>query len=134
MSDGFRVYPNRHHLYANAEGYDLSFIEAAHYEREAGFQSGSLTQAPIGGGSMIEHYASKDVPVLAWPVLYCMGCGSDHPCTYTHTIAEGMGVCNLEYVKDKDKYVPSERVSIIAEQSYTGRITRKVEPTKRSKK
>jgi hypothetical protein len=121
----FANYRNTHHLYANEDGFDLDFIEAAHYDRERAYTLDSPVQAPIGGGSIIEHYAPADVTVLALPTLYCMGHAVDHPCAYTHKIAADMGVCDLELVKDAERYVPSERVQIVAERTYTGRIQRK---------
>jgi hypothetical protein len=88
-------------------------------------QMGSPAQFPLGGASVIEHFAPKDVTVLAYPVLFCLGCTIEHPCAYTHKIASDMGTCTLERVKDVDSYVPSERVTITAERTYTGRIQRK---------
>lgn len=119
---GFR---NPHYPYMNEDGFDLDFIEAAHYDRERDYQIGSAGQRPLGGKTVIEVFAPKDVTVLALPTLYCMGCGTEHPCAYTHTLASDMGVCRIDYVKDPEKYVPSERVTIVAEQTYTGRIQRK---------
>lgn len=121
----FALYANTHHLHANEDGFDLDFIEAAHYDRERSYTMESPAQAPIGGGSTIEHYAPVDVPVLALPVLFCLGCTVEHPCAYTHKISPDMGVCDLARVKDTHAYVPSERVTIVAERTYTGRIQRK---------
>jgi len=113
---GFR---NPHYPYMNDEGYDVEFIDAAFYDRERACQM-PVTQREI------QHFAPKDVPVLALPILYCLGCGGqDHPCAYTHKLDATIGTCNLERVKDAHSYVPSERVQIIAEQTYTGRIQRK---------
>lgn len=121
----FANYKHGHWAHVNEDGYDLDFIEAGHYDRERAYSLDSPVQAPIMGGSTIEHYAPTDVPVLALPILYCMGCGVEHPCKYTHTIASEMGVCDLSLVKDSERYAPSVREHIVAERTYTGRIQRK---------
>lgn len=120
----FANYPHTHHSHLNEDGMDLDFIEAAHADRERSVQIDSPVQAPVGGGTNIEHYAPKDVTVLALPVLYCMAHGTDHPCAHQHKIAQEMGVCDLSLVKDAHKYVAAERVSTAAKQTYTGRIER----------
>lgn len=114
-----------HWRYLNEDGYDLDFIEAAHYDRERDYQIGSPGQRPLGGKTVIEVFAPKDVTVLALPTRYCMACGVDQPVAYQHTLVEDMGVCRLDWVKDPEKYVKAERVSITAQQTYTGRIERK---------
>ena len=114
-----------HRPYTNDEGYDVRFIDAAFYDREDSCQPTSLAQVPLNGGTVVEAYASKDVPVLAYPILYCLGCGGqDHPCAYTHKVDATIGTCNITFVKDPDSYVPSERVPTIVQQHYTGRLER----------
>jgi hypothetical protein len=121
----FANHKHTHHLYANEDGYDLAFIEAEHYDREASCQPTNPAQFPLNGKSVIEHYAPQDVTVLALPTLYCMAHAFEHPCAHQHTIAPDMGVCDLDLVNDADKYVPARHVSITASKTYTGRIERK---------
>lgn len=116
--------PHKHHLYLNGFGYDDTFIEAAHYERQASYEPMSPAQTPLDGTPNVEMYASKDVPVLALPTLYCMVHGTEHPCAYTHTVDSTLGICDLDYATDPQRYVASERVAITAQESYTGRVTR----------
>lgn len=123
-STNFSVYPNSHHLHANEDGFDLDFIEAAHYDRERSLQMDAHAQRALDGTPNIEHYAPKDVTVLALPVLYCMAHASEHACAHQHTLVQDMGVCDLTLVTDSHKYAPAQRVTITAAQTYTGRIER----------
>lgn len=119
-----KMFPHGHHAHVNDEGFDLGFIEAAHYDRERSVQPMSPAQRPLDGTSNIEHYAPKDVSVLALPVLYCMAHASEHPCAHQHRLQDDMGICDLDFASDPSKYVPAQRVKTDAVQTYTGRIER----------
>lgn len=120
----FANYKHAHHTHLNEDGMDLDFIEAAHADRERSVQIDSPVQAPVGGGSIIEHYAPTDVTVLALPVLYCMAHAKEHPCAHQHKMANDMGICDLDYASDPSKYTPAQLVPTAAKQTYTGRIER----------
>lgn len=121
----FANHKHGHHMHANDEGFDLAFIEAEHYDRNASCQPTHPAQWPLNGASVVEHYAPQDVTVLALPTLYCMVHAFEHPCAHQHTLAADMGVCDLDMVSDPQKYVPARHVSIVASKTYTGRIERK---------
>lgn len=128
MSDSyFAKHTHNHHV--NDEGLDLGFIEAAHYEREAGCQPTSPAQQAIGYGVLhhtpnVEHYAPTEITVLALPTLYCMAHATEHPCAFVHVKQRDMGACDLAFVSDESKYEPAERVEVTAAQTYTGIIER----------
>lgn len=95
---------------------DIAFIDLEssdrqeHIEREA--------------QQIVEHYVPTQVPVLSMPTLYCMGHGVEHICSYQHTVAADLGVCDLSLIKDTERYVHAERVQVMGEVTYTGRIER----------
>lgn len=112
---------------------DFGLIEAEHYGRDAACQPLSPAQSPLnqgnGGVSNVEHYAPKTVTVLALPVLMCLGCTLDKPCTHETVIKNtGMGACasclDNGLVRNPEKFVPVARTSTTATQDYTGKITR----------
>lgn len=113
-----------HFVHMNDQGLDLAFIEAAHYDRDNSCSPLSPAQRPLDGTSNVEMYASKDVPVLAMPELYCMAHGTEHACKYVHVLQADMGICDLDFAGDPSKYIEAERITITASKTYTGRIER----------
>src|SRR4051794_20994323 len=68
---------------------DLGFVEAAHVDRERSYRIDAPAQVPMAkdnpeGKPSIEFYAPTQVSVLAYPVLYCLPCNTEHACAYTH--------------------------------------------------